>query len=269
MTTSGFGIGFSSGSFGPSSSGFNKGIFYPVGISLPSSGPEFVSSGLILNLDASTYSGTGNWLDQSGNNYNGTISGATYSSTNGGLFDLDGSNDIISVAHNSNLSLSTSVQKTIQVWFKVDSLPSSPARMILFAKLSGGFSFDGYWGGITSGGLVTYATNGGSISRTVNSTSTISIDTWYLFTFISQITSTSNTSKVFINETEYISSAHGSDTYSESNNLVLGYFPTPHTGLGSDAYFNGKVGACYFYDRALTIEEISTNFNATKIRFGL
>jgi hypothetical protein len=266
---SGFGLGFASGSFGPSSSGFNKGIYLPSVTSISSDSDSVVLSGLVLNLNASSYSGSGNWLDQSVNGYNGTISGATYSSSDGGLFDLDGINDIISVSHNSDLSLTTLGQKTIQVWFKVDLLPTSPARMILFAKLSGAFAFDGYWGGITSGGLITYSTNGGSVSRTVNSTSTISTNTWYLFTFISQITSTSNTSKVFINETEYISSAHGTDTYSESNNLVLGYFPTPHTGLGSDAYFNGKIGSCYFYNRALTLDEISSNFNSTKLRFGL
>ena len=86
-----------------------------------------------------------------------------------------------------------------------------------------------------------------------------------MFTFISQITSTSNTTKVYINQTEYVTAAHGSDTYSETNPLYLGYIGS---GVGS-VYLDGKIGACYFYTKGLNTTEISQNFNATKTRYGL
>ena len=57
-------------------------------------GPSIITEGLTLNLDASNYSGSGDWLDQSGNGYNVTLNGPTYSSDDGGHFRFDGINDV-------------------------------------------------------------------------------------------------------------------------------------------------------------------------------
>jgi len=130
----------------------------------------------------------------------------------------------------------------------------------------GFWGFDGYWGGLFSnGGIIRCVTNGTAVQRISDSTLTVTTNTWYLFTFISQITSVSNTTKVYINETEYITAAHGSDTYNETNPLYLGYIGS---GIGS-LYLNGKIGACYFYTKGLNSSEISQNFNATKSKYGL
>ena len=229
-----------------------------------------VTSDLFLHLDASnssSYSGSGTtWFDLTDNNNDATINGATYSSTDGGIFDLDGINDNISIPHVSSLSLSTTTQRTIQVWVKIDTLPALNAQVPVFGKLSNSFGFDGYWGGLFSdAGVVRAVTNGTAVQRISNSTLTVSIDNWYLFTFISQITGTSNTTKVYINETEYITAAHGTDSYTETNPLYLGYIGS---GVGSN-YLNGKIGACYFYTKGLSAAEVSQNYNATKARYGL
>lgn len=230
---------------------------------------SLVTDSLRFHLDASnssSYSGTGTtWTDLQGN-HNGTISGATWSSMDGGIFDFDGINDSVSIAHNSNLSLNTSTQRTIQVWVKFDSFPALNAQMPVFGKLSSSFSFDGYWGGLFSnGGKIRVVTNGVSTQKVSDSTLTISTNTWYLFTFISQITNVSNTTKAYINTTEYISTAHGSDTINESNPLFLGYIGN---GVGS-LFLDGKIGACYFYTKGLSSSEVSQNFDATKSRYGL
>jgi hypothetical protein len=226
---------------------------------------SIVTSSLFMKLDAANYT-SGTWSDETGNGNNATINGATWSSSDGGIFDLDGINDTISISHASNLSLNTSTQRTIQVWVKFDALPGSGQQIPVFGKLSSSFGFDGYWGGLYSNsGLVRCVTNGTSAQKISDSTLTITTNNWYLFTFVSQITSTSNTTKVYINETEYITTAHGSDTYNETNTLYLGYIGT---GVGS-LYLNGKIGACYFYTKGLTSGEISTNYNATKSRYGL
>lgn len=231
---------------------------------------NLVTDNLFLHLDASdvsSYPGSGTtWYDLTPNNNDATINGATYSETDGGIFDLDGSNDNIQIPHVSSLSLSTSVQRTIQVWVKIDALPALNAQIPVFGKLSSSFNFDGYWGGLFSnGGVVRCVTNGTGIQRISNSTLTISINNWYFFTFMSRITSTTNTTKVYINETEYITTAHGTDGYTESNPLYLGYI-----GAGvSSPYLNGKIGACYFYTKGLSAAEVSQNFDATKTRYGL
>jgi hypothetical protein len=216
-------------------------------------------------LDASNYA-SGTWTDETGNGNNATVNGATWLSTDGGIFDFDGSNDNISIPHNLSLSLSTSVQKTIQVWVKFDALGGLNEQIPVFGKLSSSFGFDGYWGGLFSnGGVIRCVTNGTGVQRISNSTLTVTTNTWYLFTFISQISSLANTTKVYINETEYITTAHGIDGYSESNPLYLGFIGTGISSL----YLNGKIGACYFYTKGLNSSEISQNFNATKSKYGL
>ena len=230
--------------------------------------PPIVTDSLFMKLDASNYV-SGAWQDETVNGNNATINGATWLSTDGGIFDFDGINDTMTITHNSSLSLNTTTQRTLQAWVKFDALPTSTNSMIIFGKLSANFVFDGWWGGINSSGNAVIATNGTGTSKTTASTLTVNIDTWYLFTFISRITATANTTKIYVNETEYVSTAHGTDGYSESNNLTLGYLTPPLTGLGLISYLNGKIGACYFYTKGLDASEISTNFNATKTRFGI
>lgn len=240
----------------------------PTNTPTPSSTPSgsgIVQTNLFMELDASNYV-SGTWTDETGNGNNATINGATWSATDGGIFDFDGINDTISVPSNSSLSLSTSVQKTIQVWVKFDTLPGFNQQVPVFGKLSSSFGFDGYWGGLFSnGGVVRCTTNGTAVQKITDSVSTVTTDTWYLFTFISQITSTANTTKVYINTTEYISTQHGSDTYNESNPLYLGFIGT---GVGS-LYLNGKIGACYFYTKGLSVAEVTQNFDTTKSKYGL
>lgn len=262
----GFGDGFTSGSFGIISSGFGGGFTRSSSGGGGGGAGGIIAANLFMQLDAASYGGSGAWLDSTGNGNNGTINGATWSATDGGQFDFDGVNDTISIAHVPNLSLNTTVQRSIQVWVKFDTLPALNAQVPVFGKLSNNFSFDGYWAGLFSdGGLVRSVTNGASVQRSFNSILTINTNTWYLFTFISQITATLNTTKVYINTTQYITTAHGADTYSESNPLYLGYIGT---GIGS-LYLDGKIGACYFYTSGLTESDIATNFNATKTRYGL
>ena len=229
------------------------------------SGSGIVQTNLFMELDASNYV-SGTWTDETGNGNNATINGATWSATDGGIFDLNGTSNTISIPNNSSLSLSTTTQKTIQVWVKFDALPNLNQQVPVFGKLSNSFGFDGYWGGLFSnGGVVRCTTNGTSSQKITDSVSTVTTNTWYLFTFMSQITATANTTKIYINTTEYISTQHGSDTYSESNPLYLGFIGT---GVGS-LYLNGKIGACYFYTQGLSASEVTQNFNATKSKYGL
>lgn len=233
---------------------------------LPRYTSSIVTDSLFMKLDASNYS-SGTWNDETGNGNNATINGATWLAVDGGIFDLDGTSNTISIPHNSSLSLSTTQQRTIQVWVKFDTLPPLNTQgQPVFGKLSSSYSFDGYWGGLYSTGAQTrVVTNGASTQKVSDSTSTVTTGVWYLYTFVSQITSTANTTKVYINGTEYFSGSHGTDTYSESNPLYLGYIGA---GIGS-TYLNGKIGACYFYTKGLSSSEVTQNFNATKLKYGL
>jgi hypothetical protein len=254
---------------------------------LPSSPPPaggIITDGLFMELDASLYSGEGDWIDNTGNGNNAIINGPTFIDRTldpaniGSLpqkyFGFDGNNDTMTIAHNSSFSLSTTQQRTMQMWVNVQRPPISPNRMILFGKLSSAFGFDGYWGGISGnatvfGYPVVIATNGTSISNIKNSSEGVVIRTWYLFTFITRISLDGESTLVYVNDTKIIGTEHGTDGYSESNNITIGYLTPPLTGLGQISYLNGWVGDVYFYTRGLSQAEISTNFEATRGRFGV
>ena len=81
-------------------------------------GPNTIETGLIVSVDAAnptSYPGSGTtWRDLSGNSKNGTTSGATYGSQNGGVFNFDGVNDTISFGTGNTFFPLTSF--TIDLW---------------------------------------------------------------------------------------------------------------------------------------------------------
>jgi hypothetical protein len=79
---------------------------------------------LYLNAsDSTSYGGSGTtWTDISGNSNDGTISGATFDTDNGGYFDFDGSNDEVSLNSGNTISASTFDNCTFEYWIKLDNL---------------------------------------------------------------------------------------------------------------------------------------------------
>jgi hypothetical protein len=110
-------------------------------------------------------------------------------------------------------------------------------------------------------GRLRITTNGTAVQLTPSNV-IVAINNWYLITVVSQSSNISNTTRVYLNETQIITATHNVGVISESNNLKI----------GSDYYNNfldAKIGSFAFYDRALTTQEISNNFNETKSRFGV
>lgn len=223
----------------------------------PASG--LVTNGLFVHHDASnaaSYPGTGTTVtDLTGNGNTGTLTnGPTFSSSAGGCFVLDGSNDYINLANNASLCAKTGAPITLSMWIYVSSLTGCT----LFSKLTSSYGFDGYNVGMTNTGIANSTTNGTGIDRRLSSGSSVfSINTWYFVTFVTQITSTAASTKYYVNTTLAYSGAHGNDSYNESNPLLLG------------VTLNGRIGAFYFYTRELSLAEITQNFNATRTRYGV
>jgi len=96
--------------------------FTPPTAPLPDETPPIVTDGLVLHLDAgdsTSYPGSGNtWTDLSGNGNNETLSGGpTYSSTDGGYLNFDGSND-----YGYSPSFTADGRNyTLEVWFKTST----------------------------------------------------------------------------------------------------------------------------------------------------
>lgn len=231
---------------------------------------------LILELDASvagSYSGIGNtWANLASQNYNGILTnGPTFTEENGGAIVFDGTNDSVVVVDDSEtlFSAKTTSYITLQSWVYFDSLTNNAnGTSGIFGKQSGSFSSDGYSLRSTSLGFARLTTNGQSLTRTYNSPTAVFVpNKWYFVTVVIKISAESDSVALYINDTQVISGSHGNDTYNEDNSLILA---RGFQGTGSiQDYLFGRMGAFYFYDRRLSLDEIKENFNQTRARFGV
>lgn len=219
-------------------------------------GPKIVTNGLVLYLDAGSvksYPGSGTaWTDLSGNNNNGTlINGPTYSSSNKGSIVFDGINDYVNCGNNNSINLSGNF--SICCWIYLNATPT--LGQIIVEK--------GIYGNTDEYGLVLsgISTNGISIQCNNSffySNSTFPIQKW---TFIAG-TLSSTTGIYYQNG---IVAATGSLTPPTTGSGVLYLSYRPSTSF----YFNGRIASTQIYNRALSANEVSQNYNATKGRYNL
>ena len=209
-----------------------------------------ITDGLILNLDAgetASYSGTGTiWNDISGNNNNGTLNGAVFTTTNG-----------VSYFNFSNTYVNTSITKSNTMTFSVWARTSSNPEGMLFntgnTGVGGGPNLFFY-----QSGLHWNTWDSGSNSFGVLEP----IDAnWHNYTVVND--ATSNKATLYIdgvlvgNQVTYKSSTY-------TTNLYIGA-----AGLGDGYFWNGDIAIFQAYNRALNSSEILQNYNAIKGRYGL
>lgn len=251
--------------------------------------PSIVSSNLVLHLDASnplSYdypTGTNVWFDLTNNNFDATTSGAggvafswlTSQNTDAHfVFDkiiTNNANGHANIAHNSLLSLSTTQSKTFQLWIYFDPAALLVNDSTIINKISSSYAFDGYTLRVNANGSMRFVTNGGTIAKsTMGHINKFVANTWYFITVHSLISNAANSTRVYvssntINTTPYISTAHGTDSYSEDNTLSIGL---PGAGTAGTGLRGARIAAVYFYDKQLSLAEIEENYNATKAKFG-
>lgn len=241
-------------------------------------GAPVVDSSLQLWLDAgqtTSYSGTGTtWVDISGSGYNlfGQAGGGSAPTFNisPGTFSINNTTKLGFNTSTGSLSNLDSTTFSIEAWVLHTSFNSNnhynnmiSLRETYFVPGPGsGFRF----GVNTPLGLATDTTgrprfwtdqSGGTIA-TGGTTWPISLNTWYQVT----ITYTGTTCLTYINGALFNSST---GTYVAPTGRFL-YIGTNAQGLKS---LNGQISAYKWYTRALTADEITTNFNALRNRYGI
>ena len=220
-----------------------------------------VTDGLKLYLDASnpaSYPGSGTaWSDLSGNNNNGVLlNGVLYDSVNGGRLIFDGVDDSVQVASASSLNISTNI--TIAGWLYFDTLVGN-ADIIC----KQGTPFPNY------PGVYEFRRLGAKLNfeweplQSTSSARDLIANTW---THICAVKNLSTNTVIF-----YINGV--------AENPISFTSYTPSTGAYNEPVrimrrkdsqlCKGKVGEIEIYNRALTAEEITQNFNATKSKYGL
>jgi hypothetical protein len=215
-----------------------------------------VSSGLVLNLDASnatSYPGTGTtWFDLSGNANDVTMQNSgniTWNSS--GYFTLTGTG-YFNKATTTNLPMGNDPY-ALCVWVR---LPASWGAQ-------GFISVGGFEATNRSNAFRTNGTNGYSHYWWDNdltpSNGTLSPTTSW-FNALAQFDGT--TRSIWINGVQLASNTPGSGHNVTSSLLQLG-----KTHSGPYEWLNGDIGQALIYNRALSTVEISQNYNAEKPRF--
>jgi hypothetical protein len=215
-----------------------------------SRGPNVVTSGLVLSLDAAnpkSYPGTGTTCNDLAGSNNGTLTnGPTFNSANGGSFVFDGVDDCVVV--NSNASILSKVSYTKIAWFNITSY--------LYNIISGGNGGEhAFWLAGTSN---LRAGHNGSWS-TVVSTTTLALNTWYF----GAVTFNTTTGWVLYVNGIQESTSISTTTFNGTQEILIGAY-----GTGGNV-FSGKIAMATVYNKILTPQEVQQNYNSQKSRFGL
>jgi hypothetical protein len=228
---------------------------------------DIVTLGLVLNLDAKNYSGTGNWLDISSNNNNATlVNTPTYSSNQEGFFELDGgaitaTGQVDSFAISDDSTLDTMAAISIEMWININAIDgTSGTPNMLFSKR--GTNTNGYVGFFTNTQFL-FRIGTGSPSQ-VSWATTPSTSTWQQII----LTVGSGGSKIYQNGVEVVDSAYTGNfgNIDTSADLLIGDINPNNSGIRG---FNGKVSVFRIYNSILSSANVVTNYNSVAGRYGL
>ena len=211
-------------------------VIYPTSLNM------FLKAG-----NTTSYPGTGTtWFDLTSNANNGVISGASFSSLDGGYFSFDGSNDFV----NTGSSTTKALPMSVEMWINPGS--SFSPRGIIYSNYDSG-TINGFFIRLETSGkfqIDCYYKPAGTYYRTLlNQTgSALPINQWSqcIFTF----------------DTSYVKSYLNGvlDAQVGTNSQGIGFTSSFDTLLASRAggdYFSGKISQARVYDVTLTQAEIT------------
>jgi len=238
-------------------------MFYP----FASGQEDIVKDGLVLWLDAgdrTSYPGGGTvWRDLSNGGKNGTlINGPTFNSGNGGSIVFDGVDDYVTGF--DNIGINTGFPFSVEIWFNITAfLDQYPSLCQLKTNTSNGWNF-----AISQTSTYLGIAFGSSSSWSNIKTGNVpSIGVWNHTVCIYNGAGSINIGnyKVFLNTNEQeLSAAGGFNPTTQVN-----YLGTTNAASRGIDDFNGKMSIVKIYNRALSANEVSQNFNATRARFGV
>lgn len=202
------------------------------------------------------YPFNGNANDESGNDYHGTVDGATLTNDrfeNGNsAFGFDGTDDLI------NTSLSSIIEPeefSVVAWIKTSETINSQSIISKYNHSSGSDLDDSFYLGMHNG-LVKWQMNAGDSYSIIEASVNISNDQWHFLAGTWDGT----------NQIIYIDGAQDSVlTYSgtghiNNTNLPVIIGKTENQG-GGPRYFNGVIDDIRLYEKALTADEIQTLYH--------
>jgi len=217
---------------------------------------------LILSLDASTYSGSGDWLDSSSNSYSGAITDATWQQELGNHFDFDGSGDKISIPMNMSGAAS------IEGWFNLDYLEQNGAIATKYGLAPLARTFAWFLTGNNNVRFANYYNSSGHANAVnFDISKYCSPNKWHhaVHTFGPNNRPTVYIDGTAVTELSQFDTAAQNIAHSQpSVPLVLGDF---HNGNLGAYDLEGSIAQFRVYDEVLTASQVRQNYNFTKPSF--
>ena len=230
--------------------------------------PAIQTNGLVMCLDAAntkSYPKSGTvWSDLSGTNNKATLYNTpTYSSDSGGGLVFNGLNQY-GLVSNVN-SINPTVAVTVTSFFNVASVGGNFAPIILKQNNYASFNEQYVLGAISSGIFLTIT----GVDRVQKSCfaamNTINVNIHAVGT----CDTVTDEMKLYINGV-LIQTLPFTSTFDIANTpLQIGGTGVLDFGNIYQAWLNGKIYTAQVYNRALSAQEVSQNYNALKSRFNL
>jgi hypothetical protein len=227
--------------------------------------PPIVTNGLVLALDAanpkSYTSGSTNWFSLGNPTLSGSlINGPTFDSQNGGSIVFDGVNDHVNCGTTNIIPGSYTVSTWIKYTPKVGTA-------VYFGRSNAAPNFDQTailgWTNIGDKFFVSGKTVGGSY---IGITSSFSPSTSIIYNVVGTFNTASTVLNLYINGVLNNTRIIGS-LYITGSNLINQVGCSDGTAPGN--FTQGNIYDVKIYNRELSAQEITQNYNATKGRFGL
>ena len=219
-----------------------------------------VTSGFEMELKANDYSGSGNWLDSTSNDNDGTITGATYVDDNvTDYFDFDGSGDKIVV---SNFTELNSGARSYEFWCSPDSYTSLDHLVGRYGSASTDRDFFIRQANSSGGCEVGIYTSGGSVAANFTETVFTTYGIWYHIVLTVEGDSTGDNVKLYVNGEQKGTTRTLSGARNTSTTIDL-YFGQLE-GFSNQYEWNGKLAQARIYQSELSSSEVKANYDATK-----
>jgi hypothetical protein len=230
-----------------------------------------VTDGLIMYIDAAdkdSYTGSGTTLTDlspSANNLT-TYNSPTFSSTNGGIFTLNGSNQYI---YKASFNTPPTTRLSIEVMARFTDNGSGVGGRYLMSLgrdigTNGGLALIAYgYPSANSGQLIFEMGSGyGRVSSGIVPTT----NTWYHIV----ITCDSTYTKFHLNGNLMNRATQSTGAVASTPGISIGsYLNASVPPAVSSAWHNGDIGFVRIYNKALNNAEVLSNYYAIKSRFGL
>ena len=206
------------------------------------------TTNLELHLDANGYSGSGNWLDSSGNSRNGVINGATYvNNNNADYFTFDGSDDNIKIS-SSGLVNSNGVNFSVEAWAK--NRAASNNHIVTQTSEDG--NSQNWLIRFHSDNTIKFYVYG--TDEYLGTSDTFELNRWY---HIVCVVESDGIVRIYVDGVLKSSSNSGKSADTQSYNTFIG-------SLGGQQHAPVDVAQVRINDEAMTPAQIKTNYDATK-----